>query len=128
MFWTEEELRELIGTEVIPRIGKQKSEEQYSQILLPLITANPHLFDISKCGVDAFHRMGSLILAYSFGKNDEESEEESAEETELKKNEISMVPLADMLNANPQLNNVSMPFWLSNNIRQGYSKLRHPGK
>jgi hypothetical protein len=106
MFWTGEELAELQGTEVIPRIGKQKSEEQFTQILLPLITANPNLFDGSRCGVDAFHRMGSLILAYSFGKNGDEDEEE--EEEESKPHEVVMVPLADMLNANSQLNNVRL--------------------
>ena len=100
MFWTEEELADLKGTEVIPRIGKQKSEEQYTEFLLPLISANPELFDLSKCGLDAFHRMGSLILAYSFGRTNEDEDEEH--ET----NDIAMVPLADMLNANPQLNNV----------------------
>ena len=100
MFWNEEELAQLKGTEVVPRIGKQKSEEQYSQILLPLIKANPNLFDLEKCGIDTFHGMGSLVLAYSFGRTDEEDEDESTTA------DIAMVPLADMLNANPELNNV----------------------
>ena len=101
MFWNEEELAQLKGTEVLPRIGKQKSEEQYSQILLPLIKAHPHLFNLEKCGIDTFHRMGSLVLAYSFGRTDEEDEDESTTA------DIAMVPLADMLNANPELNNVT---------------------
>jgi len=109
MFWSEEELVELKGTEVASRIGKAKSEEQYVTLLLPIIEANPALFDMKKCGLDAFHRMGSLVLAYSFGRNahghDGEDYEES-DEDEKEKNDIAMVPLADMLNANPQLNNV----------------------
>lgn len=105
MFWTEEELRELKGTEVVSRIGKLKSEEQYNQIILPLLAANPQLFEIAKCGLDAFHRMGSLVLAYSFGKTDAPNEENEDEE-ESAKVDLAMVPLADMLNANPQLNNV----------------------
>ena len=48
----------------------------------------------------AFHRMGSLVLAYSFGSTD--SSDTESEST----NEIAMVPLADMLNADPRLNNV----------------------
>jgi N-lysine methyltransferase SETD6 len=99
MFWNEEELAQLKGTEVLPRIGKQNSEAQYSQILLPLIKSNPNLFDPKKCGIDAFHRMGSLVLAYSFGRTDEDDESATAD--------IAMVPLADMLNANPELNNVT---------------------
>ena len=110
MFWNETELNELKGTEVPSRIGKAKSEEQYKSILLPIIKANSALFDLEKCGIDAFHRMGSLILAYSFGRNghahdDEEDDDEIDEE---EKNDIAMVPLADMLNANPQLNNVAL--------------------
>jgi hypothetical protein len=102
MFWTDEELAQLKGTEILPRIGKQKSEEQYTQVLLPLITANPQLFDADKCGLDQFHRMGSLVLAYSFGRTDESDNEDN----EVDKNDIAMVPMADMLNANPELNNV----------------------
>ena len=101
MFWNEQELMQLKGTEILPRIGKQKSEEQYSLILLPIIKANPNLFNLEKCGIDTFHRMGSLVLAYSFGGTDEEDEDESTSA------DIAMVPLADMLNANPELNNVT---------------------
>ena len=129
MFWSKEELAQLKGTEVLPRIGKQKSEEQYSQILLPFIKANPNLFNLEKCGVDTFHRMGSVVLAYSFGKTDEEDEDESMNA------EIVMVPLADMLNANPELNNVSRIVsmltagtivsswhWMGNAIHSAYSE------
>ena len=64
--------------------------------------------------------MGSLVLAYSFGQStapeddDDDNDEIDGEET----SEIAMVPLADMLNANPQLNNVSSPF---SNIDPGAS-------
>ena len=47
--------------------------------------------------------MGSLILAYSFGSTNSSDDDESESTAE-----ITMVPLADMLNANPQLNNVSL--------------------
>jgi len=116
MFWTEEELRELKGTEVVSRIGKLKSEEQYNQIILPVVSANPQLFDITKCDLEAFHRMGSLVLAYSFGRTDSSSEgDDDEDEVESAKVDLAMVPLADMLNANPQLNNVlNQPDFLAN--------------
>jgi hypothetical protein len=47
--------------------------------------------------------MGSLVLAYSFGSAHSSDDDESESTTE-----IAMVPLADMLNANPQLNNVPL--------------------
>jgi len=106
MFWSEAELAELKGTEVPSRIGKAKSDEQYVTLLLPIIKANPTLFDMKKCGLDAFHRMGSLVLAYSFGRNAHGEDDEESDEVEEEKNDIAMVPLADMLNANPRLNNV----------------------
>ena len=109
MFWTDEELQELKGTEVVSRIGKRKSEEQYNEIILPRLSANPKIFDIKKCGLDAFHRMGSLVLAYSFGRTKEEDDEDEDNNDALTNVDIAMVPLADMLNANPQLNNV-LPF------------------
>jgi N-lysine methyltransferase SETD6 len=105
MFWNERELKQLKGTEVLSRIGKEKSEEQFFQDLLPLLTSNPQLFDAHKCGLEEFHRMGSLVLAYSFGRASPD-EEIDHEDDEPVKNDIAMVPLADMLNANPQLNNV----------------------
>lgn len=111
MFWTEKELQELKGTEILPRIGKQKSEQQYTEQLLPLITAHPELFDLTKCDINAFHMMGSLVLAYSFGStishaNDNPSDDEDDSEEEEANIQIAMVPLADMLNADPQRNNV----------------------
>ena len=113
MFWTEEELQELKGTQVLPRIGKQKSEQQYTEQLLPLITSHTELFELTKCDINAFHRMGSLVLAYSFGStvshaNDTSSvDDEDDSEEEEGNTQIAMVPLADMLNADPQKNNVS---------------------
>jgi N-lysine methyltransferase SETD6 len=112
MFWDDEELKQLKGTEVLPRIGKEKSEEQYIQDLLPLIISNQQIFDPQKCGIAEFHRMGSLVLAYSFGRNSSNDENDDEHE-ESSKNEIAMVPLADMLNANPQLNNVCLQTILS---------------
>jgi len=104
MFWTDEELAELKGTETLPRIGKESAEERYTSILLPVITSHLDLFDISKCDLTAFHRMGSLVMAYSFGRDSEDDDDNSEEE---EKNDIAMVPLADILNADPRLNNVS---------------------
>jgi SET domain-containing protein 6 len=122
MFWNEEELKELKGTEVVSRIGKQKSEDQYTQLLLPLITSNPNLFDPEKCDINVFHRMGSIVLAYSFGSSDS-----SDDESEPGEAEIAMVPLADMLNANPELNNAFTCYCIVD-FRRDYFKVAQDGK
>jgi SET domain-containing protein 6 len=131
MFWTDEELSQLKGTEVLPRIGKEKSEEQYTQLLLPIISVppqhsiltqtHPELFSPTNCDRSAFHRMGSLVLAYSFGNSDSSDDEEDESV------EIAMVPLADMLNANPKLNNVP-PSVPKTNHRRAYSMRDRDGK
>lgn len=128
MFWNEEELKELQGTEVPSRIGKAKSEEEYSTILLPVIKANSELFDLEKCGLDTFHQMGSLVLAYSFGRSGNTHDDDDDKIDEEEKNDIAMVPLADMLNANPQLNNVLSTTVFVLTFRHVYLRLEGDGK
>jgi SET domain-containing protein 6 len=92
-------------------------------MIVPLISKNSHLFP-PPVGVTSFdssearetllalaHRMGSLIMAYAFdierGEDDEAHDEDefvTDDEEELPK---AMVPLADLLNADGQRNNVS---------------------
>lgn len=123
MFWTDAELRELQGSAVINKIGKQDADESILQMIVPLISKNSHLFPLP-AGVSSFdspgakesflalaHQMGSLIMAYAFdlGKGDDEEIQGqdgyvTDDEEELPK---GMVPLADLLNADGERNNVS---------------------
>lgn len=66
--------------------------------------------------VDAAHRMGSIIMSYSFdlelpedpAKNSAADSDDSDDEEEGKFYK-GMVPMADMLNADADRNNVSCP-------------------
>ncbi|KAG0340226.1 hypothetical protein BG000_000391 [Podila horticola] len=106
MFWSEEDLKELTGTGVIDKIGRDEAETIFKDTLWPLIQAHPDLFP----GQDeayflrTFHRMGSLIMAYAFHAEDEEDEDEEAEP----KVTVSMVPMADMLNHKTGHNNARL--------------------
>lgn len=125
MFWTETELSELQASAIIEKIGKRDADETILEKVIPVVRANPHLFPPTTCGLASFdndegtqvllslaHRMGSLIMAYAFDieKNEDEEEEEGEDgyltdedDEQLPK---GMVPLADMLNADADRNNV----------------------
>lgn len=121
MFWSAEELKELAGTGVIDKIGREEAESIFKEKLWPLISAHPDLFPMTEqqdkeAGfLNVFHRMGSLIMAYAFhdtlpDKDEDEdmdSDDEGDEEEEEKVN-VSMVPMADMLNHKTGHNNARL--------------------
>lgn len=88
------------------KIGKAGAEEMFSKYLVPLG------FDINTC-----HRVASTIMAYAFDiPEDEQSKEPEKEgEDDLvsdngedEKTILSMIPLADMLNADADRNNARL--------------------
>lgn len=127
MFWSSAELDELRGSAIVDKIGQQAAEESILEMIAPIVRANPSLFPPingldsyegdagAKALLDLAHMMGSLIMAYAFdiekaegSDDDADGEGESGymtdEEEQLPK---GMVPLADMLNADADRNNVS---------------------
>ncbi|KAF9929839.1 hypothetical protein FBU30_001152 [Linnemannia zychae] len=120
MFWSAEELKELAGTGIIDKIGREEAESAFKENLWPLISAHPELFPTAhqdEAGfLKIFHRMGSLIMAYAFhdtlpGKEDEDEEmdeDDDDEEEEEEKVNVSMVPMADMLNHKTGHNNARL--------------------
>lgn len=126
MFWSDEELKELQGSAIVEKIGKQGADESILEMIAPIVQANPSLFppvdslasyegdEGTKALLNLAHMMGSLIMAYAFDiekpeDEDDDGEGESGymtdEEEQLPK---GMVPLADLLNADAHRNNVSM--------------------
>lgn len=117
MFWSNEELSELQGSTLRDKIGREEADQSYHDLILPIITAHPQLFDIHRCGLEQFHRMGSLIMAYSFdaplettpsGDQGENLDSDDDEEEEEDPSEKVMCPLADLLNADTELNNARL--------------------
>lgn len=121
MYWSEAELRDLQGSAVVDKIGKAGADETFQEQILPLVYANVEAFRAQSLSNEQLlalcHRMGSTIMAYAFdlepaGGAAEQSQEEWEEDSEdgmgaavLPK---GMVPLADMLNANADLNNAKL--------------------
>ena len=130
MFWTENELQHLQGSAVLDKIGKKGADQAFLQRLLPVIRQHKdefHAHDLSDLDLLALcHRMGSTIMAYAFDlerhgagdpqngeddgdKNtDEEETWEEDSETGIQVLPKGMIPLADMLNADADLNNAKL--------------------
>jgi SET domain-containing protein 6 len=118
MFWSDSQLEQLQASATVNRIGKSGAEESWNQTIIPLMLQKPDLFPLnseSKTAktrelIELAHFAGSLIMAYAFDidrdnedKPDGDDEfEEDDEDDPLK----GMVPFADMLNADADLNNV----------------------
>ena len=122
MFWSDEELAELKGSAVVKKIGKESADAAIKENIFPLVRANPRLFPAgggmtswdTEEGEAALlglaHRMGSLIMAYAFdidgGDDDRKDDGEEWAEDDEDDPPKGMVPLADMLNADADRNNV----------------------
>ncbi|KAK7205767.1 hypothetical protein BZA70DRAFT_276993 [Myxozyma melibiosi] len=84
MFWSEEELGELAGTTVLDQLGKEEAETTYRDVVKPLMDKYPGVFGKVDCSLEAYHRMGSVILSYSFDvERDPEDEDEEEDVTKL---------------------------------------------
>ncbi|KMP02239.1 hypothetical protein DIZ76_010123 [Coccidioides immitis] len=124
MFWTENELRELQGSSVLDKIGKQEADQVILDKVLPVVLEHPDLFPPVN-GLASFdspsgkevvlqlaHRMGTLIMAYAFDIEMDQDEDQDGEDGYVTDDEQEkakgMVPLADLLNADAHRNNARL--------------------
>lgn len=70
IFWSDEELRELQGTAVVDKIGRDEAERDYHEKLAPAIKTRPDLFPSDQIDtwytLHRYHIAGSRILSRSF--------------------------------------------------------------
>lgn len=108
VFWSDSELAELQASTVVGKIGKVGAEEMFAEHIAPL----------GECNVELYHRVASIIMAYAFDIPEEgETKEIEADggddelvsdDGEDEKTVLSMIPLADMLNADADRNNARL--------------------
>lgn len=128
MFWAEDELAELQASAVIGKIGKSGADDTFRNELAPVIKEFAHIFFSGDGRAEArakemagpdglllMHKMGSLIMAYAFDVEPANQEKEVDEEGYASEDEDEalpkgMVPMADMLNADADRNNVCTLF------------------
>ncbi|KAI5841367.1 hypothetical protein DFP73DRAFT_528444 [Morchella snyderi] len=122
MYWANDELAELQASAVVAKIGKQDADELFRDKLWPIVKKHAGMFsdtiiapglaiDAIDSLLDAAHRMGSIIMSYSFdlevvgerGGSDEDSDSDDDEDEG--KFYKGMIPMADMLNADADRNN-----------------------
>lgn len=123
MFWSEDELAELQGSEIVHMVGKASAEDAILEHLAPVIRQHSQHFPgvpaeedaANKMVLTLAHRMGSLIKAYAFDiATDDDGEEKEGEDGYVTDEEESqqppkgMVPYADLLNADADRNNVCL--------------------
>ncbi|KUJ20210.1 SET domain-containing protein [Mollisia scopiformis] len=111
VFWKDTELSELQASMVAKKIGKATAEEMFKHHIAPL--------GIENASPTMCHKVASVIMAYAFDipeiadKEDNEDQDEDAEELVSddgngEKTILSIVPLADILNADADRNNARL--------------------
>ncbi|KAG9232450.1 putative ribosomal N-lysine methyltransferase 4 [Amylocarpus encephaloides] len=112
VFWSEEELAELQACSVLQKIGRAGAEEMFGKHLVPLGIANSNY--------EFYHRVASVIMAYAFdipeedntkhipGPLDDDNDDLVSDDGKDEKTILSMIPLADMLNADAERNNARL--------------------
>jgi SET domain-containing protein 6 len=112
VFWSDSELSELQASTVVKKIGRDKAEEMFLKHIAPL--------KIKNASIEMCHRVSSIIMAYAFdipekSKADDQEPTGDDDEDELVSDDedeeitaLSMIPLADMLNADGSRNNVRL--------------------
>ena len=123
--WSDEELKELQGSSVLGKIGKEDASRALEAQMLAVVKKHPDIFGVyadgfrgpnaKTCLLELAHNMAGVMMAYAFdveedsfllSENDTDdllTEYQDEEENIIK----GMVPLADILNASGAKHNVS---------------------
>lgn len=123
MFWSQEQLKNLSPSLIIDRIGQDEAEAMYNK-LFPKVVEDLNIPELREVTLEEYHKVASLIMSYSFDverpefnqAEDDEAEEDDEEDDEADGTILndryfkSMVPLADILNADTKLHNASLVY------------------
>ncbi|KPI37297.1 Ribosomal lysine N-methyltransferase 4 [Cyphellophora attinorum] len=123
MFWNEHEVAELQASAVVKKIGKSEVEKEWKQKIIMPMLAQPLAFPLEEVEEEAkiarltelAHMAASLISAYSFDldRDEDDGNKDDGDEDDLREDDEvdplkGMVPFADMLNADADLNNARL--------------------
>ncbi|KAH8821692.1 hypothetical protein F5884DRAFT_98662 [Xylogone sp. PMI_703] len=113
VFWSDAELEELQTSAVINKVGKANAERLFAEHL--------GVAETTSVNVELCHKIASVIMAYAFDIPEEQNMDTSmakdeeddgddlvSDDEEETKTILSMVPLADMLNADADRNNARL--------------------
>ncbi|EWC45056.1 hypothetical protein DRE_06195 [Drechslerella stenobrocha 248] len=114
MYWTDDELRELEGSAVLGKIGKDESMIMYQAEIMVFAEAHREIFQDVDMSLETFHRVGSWIMAFSsdFEKpvdenamNDDDEDDDDDERFDSLNSDKVMVPFANLLPGDCALTN-----------------------
>ena len=125
MYWTDAELAELQASHIPKRIGKEDADKSFKEDAWDMMMCDLEFFEVDGEDEDEWeahavrmcHYAGSLIMAYAFDIDRDESDAEKLEqmglEDELQSDDEDnplkgLVPFADMLNADADRNNARL--------------------
>ncbi|GAA5898866.1 ribosomal lysine N-methyltransferase [Sporobolomyces salmoneus] len=118
MFWSDEELKELTGSTVLSKIGKDEADQAFKETVKPFVKKHENVFGNSDdYTLQLFHYTGSLVLSRSFhvdhkakedAGEDDDSDEEDEEEEREDVADVAAVPFADLLNAKSGCDNARL--------------------
>lgn len=124
MYWSPAELAELQGSSVVNKIGKDDCNRVFLDCLLPVVKDHSSLFgsfastfrdtEVETALLEIAHRMATLIMAYAFDLENDGSDVSSEDGGSVSLDSLKgMIPLADTLNADGDMVNVSYSsfFW-----------------
>ncbi|CCU77361.1 hypothetical protein BGHDH14_bgh06714 [Blumeria hordei DH14] len=110
VFWSHNELSELQASAVVHKIEKESSEKLFSEHIMPLGLSNVNYYSC--------HLIASIIMAYAFDVPAMQSEDDNdggendtdmlVSDDEKEESTLSMVPLADLFNADAEKCNVRL--------------------
>ena len=121
IYWSPSELAELQGSAVLGKIGKRGADKSFKEFLLPVMRQNTEIFgsharafsgeNAESALLHLAHRMATLIMAYAFDLELEDSSSDEFEEADGSSQSAydlnkGLVPLADLSCADGNLNNV----------------------
>ncbi|KAF3908744.1 hypothetical protein AA313_de0208632 [Arthrobotrys entomopaga] len=117
MYWTPEELEGLEGSAVINKIGKEESEMWYSVDFQKFLAKHGAEFEGVDVSLEAFHRVGSWIMAFSSDLEKPADAENPRDEDEMEEDDIeydaldsykAMVPFAHLIPSDCDLANCEL--------------------
>ncbi|KJE88897.1 hypothetical protein CAOG_000472 [Capsaspora owczarzaki ATCC 30864] len=126
MFWNDDDLELLEGTSTLSHLGKEDAETIFTEQIVPFMKLHPTHFDLKVHNMALYHRVASVIMAYSFSEDDDEDDDDEDDDEEedccdgdanneccsqkrqKRMEKIAMVPLADMLDHKTGCNNARL--------------------
>ncbi|KAG7663532.1 RKM4 [[Candida] subhashii] len=120
VFWMDEELEYLKPSLILQRVGKKSGYDLFAKI--QSIVQELGIVELKDVALDVYEKVAAIIMSYSFDvESPDATDSDNEDEADLDEEQVdgnilkdgyfkSMVPLADTLNADTNLNNAVLTY------------------